>query len=180
MFGRFSPKIESFSRRSSGSPANPRILNVRVSYVSVDSPACFSFSLLECSVANPNSQPKRNRLYCALFDRESARGARDDGPHTDCPPTEHAPSHPVQLRPVFPKSMKAPLNAEEWRAAILEVGLLNVRKDGWGQWKLYRYVLRVHMFCQWKLYRHVSRANPLLEGEGSRSSTGMCARALYL
>lgn len=44
------------------------------------------------------------------------------------------------FNPVFPQSKRPVSDLEAWRSAILEVGLLNVRKDGWGAWKLYRWV----------------------------------------
>ena len=67
VFVRFSPTINAFSRRFSGSPTNPRILNVRFSYSSVDFPARFSIFTTGMLRQNPNFQPKRNLLYAHPF-----------------------------------------------------------------------------------------------------------------
>jgi hypothetical protein len=48
----------------------------------------------------------------------------------------------LQFRPVFPRCAErfaADEMRELWQRSILEVALLNVRKDGWGTWKLYKY-----------------------------------------
>ena len=61
-----STKIKAFSRRFFGSPANPRILNVRFSYSSVLLSARFSIFSIEMLRPSPHSQSKRNKLYALL------------------------------------------------------------------------------------------------------------------
>ena len=63
VYGRFSRKLEAFSRRFSGSPANRLALNVPVSYSSVVLTARFSIFTTGMLRPNQNSQSKRNWLY---------------------------------------------------------------------------------------------------------------------
>ena len=67
VFGRFSPKIEAFSRRFSGLPANPRILCVWFSYSSIDLLSWLSVFTTGIFRANPNSHSRRNVLYVRRY-----------------------------------------------------------------------------------------------------------------